>query len=245
MNGARTAGADPRLQSSWLMRRILWAYLFVLLIAVVALAGLLMVGRQQAIKERATIRNGNHLKFWSEGRLVNTGGVPDSTFAPVQQMAESRSDYSAPINPYTGKACAEYHRGNDQYIGDFSYVLLLDHWGYLEGSAIVMYSPMPTVTQRRYCQFFMRPATNFDPDLSRPGPKVVWLGGECGNLYQYLARGLAPADAIAELNWIHKAADPYDNDDLRDELVFLTPEEYAARQSKIQQKDAGAWQLAR
>ena len=242
MKGAPIAGADPRLQSTWLMRRILWAYVFVLLIAVAALAGLLMVGRQQALKEQATIRNGYRLKFWSEVRLVDTGGVPDSTFAPVQQMAESRSDFNVPVNPYTGKACAEYHRGNDRYAGDFSYVLVLDHWGNLEGSAIIVYSPMPTVTQRRYCQFFMCPYQPCAPDLSRPGPKVVWIGGECGNLYQYLARGLAPADAIAALNQTHKAADPYDNDDLRDELVFLTPAQYAAKRNSTPVRDESTLQ---
>ncbi len=194
----------------------------------------MLAGWQVARKELAVIRSGRQLWGYCLRHMVATEGNPSIAFTEVRRTAETANwDDGIPTNPYSGKACSEYQWGSEQYLGDFSYLLLRDHWGNLVDCAIVVYAPQPTVAQRRYYQLFMHPASTFDPDLSRGGPDVVRIGGDCGNNYVYLARGLTPAGAIAELNRQYTARDTQSADDVYSELEFLTSEQYAKLQDAL------------
>lgn len=239
MTGVRIAGAKPRHESTLHARRVLLAYLSILLIAALALAGALPSGSRAAKKELAVIACGHQIKRYCEQYTRATEGVPAASFAAVEQkVAQSEAGNSIPTNPYTGVKCTECNFAGGLSPGDFSYLLILSH-GQLEDLAIVVYSPRPSLAQRCYSGLLVSGGSNDYPDLSLPGPDVVWIGGECGNNYEYLSRGLAPQAALVAIKRVYKIPDSAGADAKYTELEVVTPQEYAARLSQTPLVGAG------
>lgn len=185
------------------------------------------------------IDRGHQIRLYCEQYTRATEGVPAESFAAVEhKVAQREAGYSIPTNPYTGEKCAESNMAGELSAGDFSYLLILSH-GQLEDFVVVVYSPRPSLAQRWYSGLFTSGGYNYFPDLSLPGPDVVWIGGECGNNYEYLSRGLAPQAAMEEINRVYKVPDSAGADSKYTELEVVTPQEYAARLSKSPQAGAG------
>lgn len=203
-------------------------------------------GRPAALRELAALKNADVIKnytlceMWDVTRIF---GVPG--YAPGKETAQEWNwSGITPPNPYTGVVIKECGGAGELSPGDFSFLLVKDLrvGDYADDSAIVMYTPAPTLAQRLYYKLFQGEIPPCSPDLSQPGPAVVWIGGECGNCYEFLARGMPPAAAIAEINRFYKATDPENADDVYWELEFQTPEQYATLQSVSANSQAGGLQ---
>jgi len=226
MPGSGTTGTDAQHRLRRLEWRIRLTILSIIAVLLIGVAGMLVAGRQLADKELTTIRNGD--RIWAlcdqQFNQFNPAAAPCNT--KVQAYRAYRRQI--PVNPYNGKLCVENGSTANLAPGDFSYLLAVNN-NYVADFVVIVYSPNPTITQRLYHRFFTRSPFKYEPDLSRPGPNVVWIGGECGNCMIYLSRGMAPKEAIDLLQSRLRRAG-LNSADAEDGFVeLLTPDEYAIR----------------